>query len=238
MAKQLNHTADYLAIEGSTHKYEQREPASPHRTTTLPQVRANHKPHAVTGHLPQIYMQAEGKDNGKQESAPLPSDETIPSMPVAELKAKLAESAKEKTEKPDILIIEDTLELAEVIQATLESAGMKAEFVSHGAKGLDKIKEHTPDVLLLDIGLPDMTGWKMLEELRAWKKSDNDMPAVVVITAYGDPANRLIGKLQGIHSYLIKPFTPDEVEKVVRKALAAANEAKGDGSKDDKTSTK
>lgn len=128
-----------------------------------------------------------------------------------------------RAEKPLILIVEDTAELAEVIQATLENMGMHVEWVSHGSKGLDKLKANPPDVLLLDIGLPDMTGWKVLEELREYMKqhTDSKFPRVVVITAYGDPANRLIGKLQGIDSYLIKPFTSDEVEKVVQKALNA-----------------
>jgi DNA-binding response OmpR family regulator len=45
------------------------------------------------------------------------------------------------------------------------------------------------------------------------------MPPIIIITAYGDPANRVIGKLQNIHSYLVKPFTPDQVERVVAMAL-------------------
>ena len=44
-------------------------------------------------------------------------------------------------------------------------------------------------------------------------------PFIVVMTAYGDPANRLMGKLQGVDSYLIKPFTPDEIERTVRQVL-------------------
>ena len=48
------------------------------------------------------------------------------------------------------------------------------------------------------------------------------MPKIIVITAYGDPANRLIGKLQNVHEYLVKPFTSDEVERVVLSALSSA----------------
>ncbi|MEL7235909.1 MAG: response regulator, partial [Chloroflexota bacterium] len=134
---------------------------------------------------------------------------------------KTLSGAVTAAKKPSVLIVEDTEELAEVIQATLENKGMAVRWVSHGSRGITQIKKDAPDVLLLDIGLPDMTGWKMLEELREWKSDPGQLPTVVVITAYGDPANRLIGKLQGIHSYLIKPFTADEVEKVVEKALAS-----------------
>lgn len=195
------------------------------RTATTPRVNAYTPPlSAITGEVPEIVMEAEGTDNkstSPEQNSLKSSDETVPALPIEQLRARLAEKTDAK-DKPNILIIEDTLELAEVIQATLESVGMKAEFVSHGAKGLEKIKAQAPDVLLLDIGLPDMTGWKMLEELREWQSENHKMPPVIVITAYGDPANRLIGKLQGIHSYLIKPFTPEEVEKVVLKALAVS----------------
>lgn len=229
MVKHEKRTTTSYASEGVLPESRQREPSSRQRTATLPRVSAHRA--GVTGHLPDIYMQAEGTDDSsKHESNPMPSDETMPAVNDPQVRAKLLEAAEAAKGKPNILIIEDTFELAEVIQATLEGAGMAAQFVSHGAKGLERIKQQTPDVLLLDIGLPDMTGWKMLEELRAWKKNDNDMPAVVVITAYGDPANRLIGKLQGINSYLIKPFTPDEVEKVVQKALSDVKKA-GDGDK-------
>jgi DNA-binding response OmpR family regulator len=85
---------------------------------------------------------------------------------------------------------------------------------------LEKIKALNPALLLMDIGLPDITGWKMLDSIKEHYTSSNlPMPVIIVITAYGDPANRLIGKLQNIHSYLIKPFTPDEVETLVRMAM-------------------
>ena len=115
-----------------------------------------------------------------------------------------------------ILIVEDTIELAEVIQATLEGMGFQAVFETHGKTGLERLKELQPQLVITDIGLPDITGWKMLDGIKeVYAGTEDEMPAIVVITAYGDPANRLIGKLQEIHSYLLKPFTPSEVERVV-----------------------
>ncbi|MEO0563349.1 MAG: response regulator, partial [Chloroflexota bacterium] len=210
--------------EGNTNHYTLLETGERKKTTTTPTVLSAEQRVAATGALPPVRMDAETASDGEssRENTKVMADETAASAPSPEAKAKLAEAAANKdSKKPKILIVEDTQELAEVIQATLESAGMDADSVSHGSKGLERIKAATPDILLLDIGLPDMTGWKMLEELRDWKKDPADMPTVIVITAYGDPANRLIGKLQGIHSYLIKPFTSDEVEKVVRGALDA-----------------
>ncbi len=117
-----------------------------------------------------------------------------------------------------VMILEDTVELAEVIQATLENMGFKASYATHGKVGLEQIKATNPRLVLLDIGLPDISGWEILKALKEHYAGGRE-PAVVIITAYGDPANRLIGKLQETHAYLIKPFTPDQIERVVRSAL-------------------
>lgn len=133
-----------------------------------------------------------------------------------------------------VLIVEDTVELAEVIQATLESMGLTVTYATHGKIGIEKMKTLSPEMVIMDIGLPDITGWKMLDSIKEhYSGSTMKMPIIIVITAYGDPANRLIGKLQNIHSYLIKPFTPDEVEKLVTMALRgeAPPENHADGQK-------
>lgn len=128
------------------------------------------------------------------------------------------------------------MELAEVIQATLEHMNIESYHTTHGEKGLKIYQEKQPDLILLDIALPDIKGWKVLERLREMADNDSQlrMPKVVIISAYGDPANRLMGKLQEINRYLIKPFTPDEVEFVVGAALGLnGGEALADLTADD-----
>lgn len=124
-----------------------------------------------------------------------------------------------------VLIIEDAVELAEVIQATLESMEIDSHHETHGERGLEVYKNMQPDLLLLDIALPDTKGWKILEGIKAYNMDhpESKMPKVVIISAFGDPANRLMGKLQEVTRYLIKPFTPDEVESVVSGALGLNN---------------
>lgn len=117
-----------------------------------------------------------------------------------------------------VLIVEDAIELAEVIAATLERINIQTFHETHVERALETFAVCHPDVILLDISLPDKTGWKLLDEIKA-QPDLNHPPIVIVITAHGDPANRLMGKLQGVHSYLVKPFTPDEVEAVVARAL-------------------
>jgi DNA-binding response OmpR family regulator len=117
-----------------------------------------------------------------------------------------------------VLIIEDTTELAEVIRVMLERLNLKVFHETHGDKGLAIWQAEQPDLIVLDIALPDMSGWKVLEAIREEQRGGK-RPLIIVITAYGDPANRLMGKLQEIYDYLMKPFSPDEIEKLVVKAL-------------------
>ncbi len=119
---------------------------------------------------------------------------------------------------PRVLIIEDALELADLLKMTLEQMQILVFHESQGLKALDRYKVVRPDLVLLDIGLPDMTGWKVLDAIKELK-SIYKRPAIVVMTAYGDPANRLMGKLQGVEQYLVKPFTGEELRRVISQVL-------------------
>ncbi|NDJ76155.1 MAG: response regulator [Chloroflexi bacterium] len=120
-----------------------------------------------------------------------------------------------------VLVVEDAVDLAEVIQVTLERMNLKVFHETHGGTALEVYESESPDLVILDIALPDMTGWKVLDTIKENLRGGK-LPKIIVITAYGDPANRLMGKLQEIHSYLVKPFTPDEIESTVSKALGLA----------------
>ena len=117
-----------------------------------------------------------------------------------------------------VLIVEDTVELAEIVQVTLERLNLRVFHETHGNRALEVYDAEHPDLVLLDIALPDTTGWQVLQTIQS-KPFEGKTPLIIVITAYGDPANRLMGKLQDIQGYLIKPLKPDEIEKVVLKVL-------------------
>jgi len=119
---------------------------------------------------------------------------------------------------PGVLIVEDTVDLALIVRLTLERHGLRVWHATQGHQALELFQAQRPDVVLLDIALPDVTGWRLLEEMRRIS-DEGPMPAFVVITAYGDPANRLMGKLQGVDGYLIKPFRPADIENAVMSAL-------------------
>ncbi len=121
-----------------------------------------------------------------------------------------------------VLIVEDTIELAEIIRAAIKNMEVIVFHEARGTSALKTYHEVRPDLVLLDIGLPDMSGWKLLDAIKETQTLSR-RPIVCVITAYGDPANRLMGKLQGVDSYLIKPFTLDDVRGVVQKVIDEVN---------------
>jgi DNA-binding response OmpR family regulator len=118
-----------------------------------------------------------------------------------------------------ILIVEDTIDIANMMQTILEGAGYSTVHMPDGMAALEWLSEQTPDMMLLDIGLPGMSGWEVLERLKAvW----NPIPfPIVIMTAFADPANKLIGKLQdAVIRYMTKPFETVELMSAVREALS------------------
>ena len=132
------------------------------------------------------------------------------------------------THIPRVLIVEDMVELGEVLRITIERMQILVFTETHGLTALERYNEIRPDIVMLDIALPDMTGWKVLDAMKE-SKAIFSSPKIIVMTAYGDPANRLMGKLQGVDRYLIKPFTPAQVARVIREVLANKTD---DGSND------
>lgn len=202
--------------EGSPESHEEREPLNPKQTMLIPALRpvsSLSSPAAETGVMPVVSLR-EGRDDNSRQDAALTTDETNPvSQGVNTLPTDGHLTA---------LIVEDTLELAEILQVTLQRMDITTTHESHVGHAVARFNENNYDVVLLDIGLPDGPGWKVLDSIKQQKQRGAKMPAVIVITAYSDAANRLVGKLHGVYSYLVKPFTPSEVETLVRSALTRA----------------
>jgi DNA-binding response OmpR family regulator len=138
---------------------------------------------------------------------------------------------------PRILIVEDAVELVELLRATIERMHMLVFTETHGMRALERYNDIHPDLVLLDIALPDMTGWKVLDAMKE-SKAIFRRPRIIVMTAYGDPANRLMGKLQGIDKYLTKPFTTTEVVSLIREVLAGESSASPEANKLDESAEK
>ena len=106
--------------------------------------------------------------------------------------------------QPNILIVDDTIEYGELVQASLIRSGLQADYVHNGQLALDYLRERMPDVMLLDIGMPGMSGWAVLDEIKV-RYPEANFP-VIVLTAFNDPANKLVGKFQQqVYRYCTKP---------------------------------
>jgi DNA-binding NtrC family response regulator len=169
-------------------------------------------PVAETGVIAAVTLRGEGADSSDTQDASRTTAETqtAPVLPQVEARPQLS-----------ALIVEDTMEIAEILQITLQRMHMTTAHESHISRAFARYFDLKPDVVLLDIGLPDGTGWKFLDSIKEHHQQlGTPMPIVIVITGYGDAANRLVGKLHGVYSYLVKPFTTHEVERIVRRALS------------------
>ncbi len=126
--------------------------------------------------------------------------------------------AESEAKKYFALIVEDTEDLANMMVMILESIGLETHHANNGMKALTYLETHTPDVMMLDIGMPGMTGWEVLEHLKV-KYGTVPFP-IIILTAFSDPANKLVGKLQeAVFRYLTKPFEASTVTNTVREAL-------------------
>ena len=105
-----------------------------------------------------------------------------------------------------VLVVEDLQDVAESVADLLTMSGHTVRVASCGADALHVALAEPPDVVLLDIGLPGMTGWEVARRLRA--QSNGKQPVVVAVTGCGTDDDRLRSADAGIDLHLVKPADP------------------------------
>jgi two-component system, OmpR family, response regulator BaeR len=116
------------------------------------------------------------------------------------------------------LIVEDTRDMAEIMQEVINAMGIHTYHVSDANEAMKFLTRYTPDLMLLDIGLPGKDGWTLMKEIE--EHHPNVMFPVIVLSAYDDALNRTIGRLhKHIFHYITKPFKPTYLKTVVLAAL-------------------
>ena len=101
-----------------------------------------------------------------------------------------------------ILIIEDNVDLAQGLANNLEIEGFTVDVVHDGAEGLDRARQVAPSLVILDLALPSLDGYRVLSALRV---DGNDVP-VLILTARSDEADKVRGFRYGADDYVTKPF--------------------------------
>ncbi|MFZ1579937.1 MAG: response regulator transcription factor [Saprospiraceae bacterium] len=116
--------------------------------------------------------------------------------------------------KAEILIIDDEPQIRKLLQINLESNGYKVIQASKGNEGLILAASHPPDLILLDIGLPDKNGHQILQELKEWYNKP------VIILSVQDSESDIVSALDnGAADYLTKPFRTGELLARIRSAI-------------------
>jgi DNA-binding response OmpR family regulator len=116
-----------------------------------------------------------------------------------------------------LLVVEDDKDIALALRLLLDRSGYTVEHAGDGRTGLRMVHDLHPDLLVLDIGLPVMDGWQVLERVR----DISDLP-ILLLTAHGQDADKVRGLRGGADDYLTKPFTNSEflarVEALLRRS--------------------
>ncbi len=117
-----------------------------------------------------------------------------------------------------ILMIEDDARLAGMVGEYLRQSGYGFEHAADALTGLQRVQQRLPDLIILDLMLPDLDGLEVCRRLRALP-GDGDQVPVVMLTAKGDPMDRIVGLEMGADDYLPKPFEPRELLARIRAVL-------------------
>lgn len=128
-----------------------------------------------------------------------------------------------------ILVVEDEPSIAENIEYSLQTEGYVPILASTGRQGLDAFGKETPALIVLDVGLPDISGFDFCREIR----KTSQVP-IIFLTAREAEIDRVVGLELGADDYVIKPFSPRElaarVRAILRRVGATAENGEGNGS--------
>ncbi len=117
--------------------------------------------------------------------------------------------------KAKILVIDDDRSICETLDLYLTEEGYEVFTASTGTEGLNRYVEHSPDVIVLDIRLPDVDGFAVLDDLR----EEDENVKVIMITAHHDMESTINAMKSGAFDYIHKPINVDELEMAIQKAV-------------------
>jgi DNA-binding response OmpR family regulator len=116
-----------------------------------------------------------------------------------------------------VLVIDDERSIRMLCRVNLAASGMKVYEASDGRQGLELARRERPDLVLLDVMMPELDGWSVARELAADDET-RDIP-IIFLTARADPADRRLGEQLGGVGYVVKPFDPVTIGDFVEEVL-------------------
>ncbi len=122
------------------------------------------------------------------------------------------------TEKRRILCIEDEPEMIDLIRLILERKGFEVIGAVGGQEGLDVVRREKPDLVLLDLMMPDVDGWEVYRQMKADEELRNI--SVIVVTAKAQSIDKVLGlHIAKVDDYVTKPFGPGDLLESVNRVL-------------------
>lgn len=116
-----------------------------------------------------------------------------------------------------LLLVEDEGDLAEMVKLRLEAAGFEVVTALDGQDGLDKVRKLNPDLIILDLMLPKIDGYKVCRMLK-YDEKYKSIP-IIIFTARTQDADKKLGEEVGADAYIIKPFEPQLLMDKVKELL-------------------
>lgn len=129
--------------------------------------------------------------------------------------------ASQAAARPKVLIVEDETDIRDLLTFNLRQQGYDVAAAESGGAALDEIGPFAPDLVILDLMLPDMTGIEVCRRIRGRERVTQ--PSVIMLTAKGEEIDRVVGFEVGADDYVVKPFSMRELLLRVRARLVEAN---------------
>ena len=129
-----------------------------------------------------------------------------------------------------ILVVDDDHELSDGLKVMLERQGHRVIQARDGQQGKQMIYQHRPDLVILDMMMPRMGGYPVLEHFR----DKGDAPPIIMITANEGSRHKAYAEWLGVVDYIRKPFAMERLLEAVEKGLKAGEEEKAEGKEEDK----
>ena len=128
-------------------------------------------------------------------------------------------------EQPRVLVVEDDPAIARLLEFLLRDAGWEVMLAPNGLTALRLWSDHPPTLVLLDVMLPDLSGWEICAALR----EESSVP-IIMLTARGEENDRVSGLESGVDDYVIKPFSARELLARIKAVLRRSRDDEDDGS--------
>ncbi len=126
--------------------------------------------------------------------------------------------------KEKILVVDDEASIRRILETRLSMIGYDVVTAADGEEALDIFRQAGPDLVVLDVMMPKLDGYGVCQELR----KESDVP-IIMLTALGDVADRITGLELGADDYVVKPFSPKELEARIRSVLRRADKNSSPG---------